>query len=120
MGLHLAVAPVPCVDARYEGPVSIQTRLEAKERMAASAKDLGIDRVLIDLTRADVEPYGPKEALQVTRKVASLAQLRRLAYVIPAVREDMIASVLAATHGRDFVSVFEDRQSALDWLASAC
>lgn len=117
MGLRLALGEGPYLEARYDGPVDVSSRLVAKELMAASAAEAGVNRVLIDLRDAEMQPYGVNEALRVTRRVASLTALRRLAYVLPRCHPDMIASVLTSSHGSGFVSIFGDRQSALTWLA---
>ena len=113
--LQICVLKDLIVAAGYSGRCTLAERLDAKERIAGTANEAGTSRVLIDLSQATIEPYGPKESLEVVRRVAADPAFGRLAYVHRPRQPDFIARLLATGWGQNFRH-FDDTDAALHWL----
>lgn len=117
MDLQICVLKDLVVAAGYSGHCTVAERLDAKERIAGKAGEVGTRRVLIDLSRAIVEPYGPKDSLQVVRRVSADPVFGRVAYVHRGPEPDFIARLLANGWERNFRQ-FADADAALAWLGA--
>ena len=116
MDLQICVLKDLIVAAGYSGRCTVGERLEAKERIAGAANEAGTQRILIDLTQASIEPYGPKESLDVVRRVSADPAFGRLAYVHGPRQPDFIARLLANGWRQNFRQ-FADADAALAWLS---
>jgi hypothetical protein len=114
--LQICVLKDLIVAAGYSGRCTVADRLHAKERIAGTASEAGTRRILIDLTQARIEPYGPKESLDVVRRVSADPAFGRLAYVHGERQSDFIARLLATGWQQNFRQ-FDDHDAALSWLS---
>ena len=118
MDLQIQLLGDGIVAAGYTGHCSIAERLSAKQRISTAAARAGSRRVLIDLSRATIEPYGPKDSLQVVRRVATDPVFGRLAYIRRAGQNDFVAQVLTTAHGTQQFRQFDDASAAVAWLSA--
>lgn len=116
MGLEIAFPAPPVLQATYSGLIDISERYQAKDAMAKAANDAGVNRVLIDLSAAGVQPYGVADAMRIVRKVAAQPAFGHVAYLLPPHGEDFVAEVLSRSYGQDYFRVFRERADAVNWL----
>ena len=119
MGLDIAFPAPPVLQATYSGLIDIFERYRAKDAMAKAATGAGVNRMLIDLSGAAVQPYGVADAMRIVRKVAAQPAFGHVAYLLPPAGDDFVAQVLSRTYGEDYFRVFHARDEAVGWLLAA-
>ena len=119
MGLEIAFPAPPVLQATYSGLIDIFERYQAKDTMAKAASGAGVNRMLIDLSAAAVQPYGVADAMRIVRKVAAQPAFGHVAYLLPPDGEDFVAEVLSRAYGQDYFRVFRRRDEAVSWLLAA-
>ena len=102
----------------FEGDLAIGERFDALDALENALREAKPSAVMVDLSRASVAPYGVAEALKFASRISGKPRpLRRVAYVLRPYQEDMLATVLSGLHGAATCRRFEDRATALAWLA---
>jgi hypothetical protein len=119
MGLEIAFPAPQVLEATYSGLIDISERYLAKDAIAKAANGAGVNRILIDLSEAAVQPYGVADAMRIVRKVAAQTAFGHVAYLLRPGGEDFVATVLSKAHGQDYFRVFRERGDAVNWLLVA-
>ena len=102
----------------FSGEVGIKERFLALDDASSEAgKNEANASFLIDLSGADVMPYGISHALALSDSVARKRQpFAKVAYVVRVDQSDAVAAMLAHLHNPRFFRRFTDAVAAIAWL----